>query len=124
MPGMAIDLKQYIGLRVKQARKRAGLTQEELAEKVQKYPETISNIERGRVLIGLKLLEQLAGELKEPLSYFFEDLEETRSSNPGRIAQEERLRSYGSKLTASQLNLATSMLDAMVDHFGRTKKSS
>ena len=53
------------------ARKRAGLTQEELAAKVGKTPESVSNIERGRQLPMIDTLAVLAEVLGVPLPELF-----------------------------------------------------
>jgi transcriptional regulator with XRE-family HTH domain len=58
-----MDLKSHIGIRVRSARRRSGLTQERLAEVVAKTVETISNIERGHTLTGLGTLERIAKAL-------------------------------------------------------------
>lgn len=68
---MAMDLKSYIGLEVRAARKRKGLTQEQLAEKIDRAVETISNLERGRTWTGLKTLETLSRVLEQPIQTFF-----------------------------------------------------
>lgn len=73
---MAGDLKSHIGVRVKQARRRRKLTQAEIAEKLGKSVETISNIERGASWTSLQLLEAIAEELEESLGYFFQGFAE------------------------------------------------
>ena len=67
-----MDLKQHIGIRVRAARTRRGLTQEGVAEQIGKAAETVSNIERGQTLTGLDTLERLSRCLQIPVSEFFE----------------------------------------------------
>jgi transcriptional regulator with XRE-family HTH domain len=62
------DFKKIVGKRVKTARKNAGLTQEQLAEKIDKTVETVSNIERGIKLPRLATLEDLRKALNVKLS--------------------------------------------------------
>ncbi len=61
--------KKYLGLKIKNARKTAKLSQEELAEKVGMTEKNISNIERGLQYPSLenfvKILELLNISLKE-----------------------------------------------------------
>jgi transcriptional regulator with XRE-family HTH domain len=119
---MAMDLKQHIGIRLKQARKQAGLTQERLAEKVKKYPETISNIERGSVYVGLKLLERLAAALGVPISYFFEDAEASKGGSRSRIEGTDQIRGLTSKLTGPQLALAIAVLETLATYGSKNRR--
>ncbi len=124
MLGIDMDLKQHIGVRVRQARKTKDLTQEQLAEAVHKYPETISNIERGRDYTGLKLLERVADTLEVPISHFFENADKTRRMTRSAVEGEEQLKSYATRLTPSQLRLAITVLDSVVQHFSAGKKAA
>ncbi len=65
---MKNDLKKIIGKRVQIYRKQRSLTQEELAEKIDKTVETVSNIERGIKLPGLATLEDIRKALGVSLS--------------------------------------------------------
>lgn len=49
-----------IGLRIKQAREAAGLTQERLAEMIDVSPQYISGVERGVVGLSVPILTQLS----------------------------------------------------------------
>ena len=51
---MANNLKTYLGAKVREARHAKGLTQEQLAERIEKTVETVSNIERGHTFTGPK----------------------------------------------------------------------
>jgi len=114
--GRTMDLKTHIGLRVKAARRRAGLSQEELAEKVGKAVETISNIERGHSVTGLETLEALATCLKTPLVQFFEDYSQVhqRGTRKRALAQ-QRVMEASEKLTDEQLIVAARLLNALRD---------
>jgi transcriptional regulator with XRE-family HTH domain len=58
--GMADDLNRRIGALIYTARTSAGLTQAELAERIGKHEDSISNIERGTVLLTIRTLLDLA----------------------------------------------------------------
>jgi transcriptional regulator with XRE-family HTH domain len=60
---MADDLNKRIGVLVYAARDRAGLSQAELAERIGKHEDSISNIERGTVLPTIRTLLDLAEAL-------------------------------------------------------------
>ena len=65
---MKNDFKKLVGNKIKIARKAKGLTQEDLAEKIDKTVVTVSNIERGIKLPGLSTLNDIRKTLKVSLS--------------------------------------------------------
>lgn len=79
---MTTQLKHRIGLRVKQARMDRHLTQAQLAERIDKAFETISNIERGKTYPNFQTLEDISLVLAVPMRDFF-DIEEV--GKDGRI---------------------------------------
>ena len=58
-----MDKKKALGLRLKEIRKRRGLSQEELAEKVDLEPPSICNIETGRNYPTFQNLEKILSVL-------------------------------------------------------------
>lgn len=69
---MSNDFKKKIGERVKAIRKAKGFTQEQLAEKIDKTVETVSNIERGKKLPSLITLEEIRKALNSRMSDFLD----------------------------------------------------
>ena len=67
-----MDNKKKLGLKIKELRKRKGLTQEELAELIQMEQNSISVMESGRNLPTLGTLEKIAKVLDVNLSDFFD----------------------------------------------------
>ncbi len=65
------DTKRLIGERIKRLRKRAGLTQEQLAERVGLDARHLSRLEVGRHCPSLDTLERIARVLDVPLLEFF-----------------------------------------------------
>ena len=65
---MKRDLAKLLGNKVKEARKQRGLTQEGLAELIDKTVETISNIERGVKAPSLDTIYDISKALKVKLS--------------------------------------------------------
>lgn len=61
-----------IGTRIKQAREELGITQQELAARLGCTQAALSNYELGKRRLYLANLEQIAGALGKPLSYFTE----------------------------------------------------
>ncbi|MBT3921289.1 MAG: helix-turn-helix transcriptional regulator [Nitrospina sp.] len=64
-------IEKLIGSRITEIRISKGLTQSQLAERINVSNETISRLERGVSVPSLKTLEKMAGCLKMPLSSFF-----------------------------------------------------
>lgn len=77
---MASSLKRRIGTQVRLARSRARLTQEELAEQIDRTVETISNIERGAKMPNLETLDRLSQALNIPIREFFDEQHDAKSN--------------------------------------------
>lgn len=67
-----MEIRERVGLRVRAARKSQGLSQNDLAAKLERSVDTISAIERGISLPNLETLEGLARVLDVPLKDFFD----------------------------------------------------
>ncbi len=61
----------HIGQRIRACREALDLTQADVAEKIGKTTITISNIERGKVLVGISTLEALSQVFGVEIAYFF-----------------------------------------------------
>ncbi len=75
-----MDNQKLIGSKIKEARERARLTQEQLGEKVGFSAMGISYFEKGMRSIKIEHLERISNELGVSLSYFLEPV--TGSSSP------------------------------------------
>jgi transcriptional regulator with XRE-family HTH domain len=113
-----MDLKSHIGIRVRSARRRAGLTQEQLAEEVDKAVETISNIERGHSQAGLETLEELSKALKTPLIYFFEGYRPGLRISRRRAEAQQQLLDIFAKLPDEQIGVAVKLIEVLQGHGG------
>lgn len=71
-PAMAGNLKAHIGARIREARQKIGMTQAEVAGRLEKAVETISNIERGAAWTSLETLERMGLLFGERVEFFFE----------------------------------------------------
>ena len=99
------DAKKLLGARIKELRRQAGLTQEELAELVGLDSRHLSRLEVGRHFPSLNSLERIADALHVPLVEFF------------RFPGEEKIQTLRADLTRfakrsseSQILLATKVL--------------
>ena len=66
------DFKRQFGLRVQSFRKRQGLTQEELAERIGRSTDTVSNIERGLNSTRIETAFRIAEVLQIPFIDLFD----------------------------------------------------
>jgi transcriptional regulator with XRE-family HTH domain len=63
--------RRIIGEAIRVRRKRANLTQEELAEKADLNPKYLGEIERGEKIISIEALLRIAKSLRKPVRDFF-----------------------------------------------------
>jgi transcriptional regulator with XRE-family HTH domain len=68
-----LDLTE-LGNRIRQARERLGLSQEEFANRVHKDQTAISEYENGKRRVSITELPLVASVLQVPILYFFEDI--------------------------------------------------
>ncbi len=64
--------QKLLGVRIREARERAGVSQEELANAVSKDQRAISEYENGRRKLSVTDLPAFARTLKVPVLYFYE----------------------------------------------------
>ena len=55
-------------------RKKAGLTQEQLAEKADLNPKYLGEVERGEKIISIEALLRIAKPVKVPIRHFFREV--------------------------------------------------
>ena len=95
------------------ARQRLRLTQEELAARIKRTPESVSNIERGQQLPSVETLVDLGRVLNVPMSEFFGD--DGRSPvSPERARLEAELRQIGRTLSDRDLAIAVAQVAVLL----------
>lgn len=70
-----MEIKQLIGVRIKELRSKRGLTQEQLSEMMGINPKYISSIERGKENPTLDIFIKLAETLEVSIGALFHQLE-------------------------------------------------
>ena len=88
---MAGNLKAHIGARIREARQNRGMTQAEVAGRLEKAVETISNVERGATWTSLETLERLSLLFDERVEFFFEGYSTTNAKSRSRLRMEAAL---------------------------------
>ena len=106
---MKAELKYVIGLRVKRAREAAGLTQDKLAELVDRTKEAISNIERGVNYPAIETLLRIADAVGISMSYMLEEPRGTRAYNDMRAIVGLKL----DKMSEKDLEFVSAILDIL-----------
>jgi HTH-type transcriptional regulator / antitoxin HipB len=71
-----LELRQFIGSKLKEARIEKGLSQGELADMLGITHAAVGSYERGRLNISIPLLIQFCDKLDRPISYFIEENKE------------------------------------------------
>lgn len=113
-----MDAKQRFGRRLKALRKQRGLTQERLAELVDRSVDAISNIERGLSLPGYETLGRLAETLEVPLSDLSDWFKEADHPDPERAQLEATASQIIRSLDNLALRIAVEQLQALSRHLG------
>ena len=112
---MTGDFEKTLGLKIRVARQRAGLTQEDLAGRIGRTSESISNIERGQQEPSIKTLYALGRELGVPVAEFFEEpIFKPSDASMARAEMELRLRELARTLTDRDLAVAVTQVAALL----------
>ncbi|MBN9603757.1 MAG: helix-turn-helix transcriptional regulator [Afipia felis] len=109
---MSSDFEQNFGRKIRLARQRAGLTQEDLAGKIGRTPESVSNIERGLQEPGIKTVLSLSQALNLPVSEFFE-ASDTQTSEE-RQEKEFQLRDLARQLNDRDLAVVLAHIQTLL----------
>lgn len=110
---METDLKQFIGGQLRALRRAAKLNQAELAERIERTAEAISNIERGKSLPALDTLLAIAQVLGVPIHAFFPDQGLGEAKSPNRIRLEAEAQAILRDLSDDRAKIALAQLKAM-----------
>lgn len=97
------ELLQRLGSEVRAARKRQGLTQEALAERIGVVPETVSHIERGNRRPSLEAVFAIAKALPVDFSRVFDSVTDGRVTSPKRANAEAELMQTIPELTDKEV---------------------
>ncbi|KAA0123442.1 XRE family transcriptional regulator [Methylobacterium sp. P1-11] len=114
---MKRELNKTIGLRVKRAREAAGLTQERLAELIDRSKEAVSNIERGVSLPGLDTIQTICDVTKVPMTSIVEDSGEDVSTADLRAT----LNAVFSQLSLSNKRLVVALTETIMSQSTRNE---
>jgi transcriptional regulator with XRE-family HTH domain len=115
-----MKLRDRVALRIRTIRKRRGLTQDQLAERIGRTGDAISQLERGLSLPSFETLERLALALDSPIRDFF-DGDKNDEGGVQRSKQMAILADMARQMTDKELQIAVQVLEAVATK--RTKTS-
>jgi transcriptional regulator with XRE-family HTH domain len=104
-----VDTKKLIGARIKELRRQAALTQEQLAERVKLDARHLSRLEVGRNFPSLDSLDRIAHALNQPMAEFFHF-----PGNETPAALRTYLTQFAKRATVDQLRLAVKAIKLVV----------
>lgn len=110
------SLKQHIGEQIRAARRAKGLTQDGLAMRADRTPESISNLERGKTKPNLDTLIALASVLDLSLHDFFTPAQSAKTTRERRARLEIEMqgRQLLKTLPDKHLSIAVRQLAALL----------
>ncbi len=106
------DNMYNIGSHIRNARKRADLTQEELSESIGVTPQYLSDLERGLVGTSISTLIKICNRLNVSADYIlFGSTSETNAASATLIEKFQRLPAENATIVLNGLNLLLEALD-------------
>lgn len=111
-----------MGKLLKKAREEKGISQKQLAENLSRRQATISDLENGKIEIGILFLVLLSLELNKPISYFIPDMSFFTSVNDiHNKSEEEALTLFRELEDGGDPILAIAILKLLVDYKNNSK---
>lgn len=104
--------REQLAAAIRAARKSKGLTQEALAERINRTAASLSNLERAQSLPSLDTLVLIAEALDLPVSSLL-DTPVSRSKTRSRIREENEIMDLIRSLSAEQLRIARMQIEAL-----------
>ncbi len=112
---MEAELKNHIAAVIRAARRSKGLTQEDVADRIRRTPESLSNLERGQAVPSVETVISLCEVLEIPIERLLSvgSSPVDRGIDDHRIAQEIAL--IVEQLNGKTLTLAKVQLEALLN---------
>ncbi|WP_112073949.1 helix-turn-helix domain-containing protein [Hyphomonas sp. GM-8P] len=104
--------REQLAAAIRAARRSKGLTQEALAERINRTSASLSNLERAQSLPSLETLVLIAEALDVPIGSLL-DFPATRGKTRSRIREENEIMDMVRSLSAEQLRIARMQIEAL-----------
>ena len=111
-----MNRKVRFGLRLKALRRQRELTQEQLAELIDRSVDAISKMERGQTLPNLETLMRLSEKLGVPLKDLVDPIDDSRKMDKERLELEASLIETIRSLNSRVLAVAADVLRVLAKH--------
>lgn len=111
---MRMELNRYIGLKAQEARRRRGLSQAQVAERIGKSIDTVSNLERGFTWPALQTLAAYAEAVECSVAEFFQGYGEAPDAAT-RMRLEAEVRLAFGELTDRELMVVLHLAKGLVE---------
>lgn len=106
-----MDLRDRFGIRLKTARRALGLTQDDLADRIERSVFTVSKLERGETLPNAETLLRIADALSLQIGELF--TADDSNQDPEREELLARLHQAVRNMKTSTLSVAVAQMEAM-----------
>lgn len=103
-----------LGLRLKAIREQRGITQQELAELIDRSVESVSNIERGAAEPSLETLARLSKSLNVTIADLAEPYESSRKTDANRTRAEASILEITKQLDGRNIKIALDQMSALL----------
>lgn len=110
-----MELKKAVGLRIRALRRGKGLTQQKLAERVERSVEAIRAFERGASAPSFETLERLTRALEVPARDFFDFGSDGDDIQVDRLGSMDIVLNAARRLDKDGLELAATMLETLAE---------
>ncbi|MEW5994801.1 MAG: helix-turn-helix transcriptional regulator [Candidatus Zixiibacteriota bacterium] len=111
-----MDKKHRFGTQLRAIRKQRGLTQEQLAELIDRSVDAVSNMERGISLPSYETLGRLADKMGVPMRELMDAVEGEEPADPERVELEARLTVLARSLEKRNLRIALEQMAVLSKH--------
>lgn len=111
---LGMNLKNRVASRIKTIRKLRGLTQEQLAERIDRTVFAISQLERARSLPSFETLERLSAALDVPVKEFFDDGSEAEGMTSHRLTLTTAIADRVRMMADDEIETTLRMIEAVL----------